>query len=52
MYEGVVGVACCEEINLARDLSEKSEIAIQAIPLIKNGCSNTIFNLETLKMTL
>jgi hypothetical protein len=52
MYEGVVGVACCEEINLARDLSEKSEIVIQAVPLIKNGCSNTIFNLETLKMTL
>ena len=51
-YEGIVGVACCEEINLARNLLEKFDVTAQAVPLIKNGCSNTRFNLETLKTTL
>ena len=52
MYEGVVGVACCEEINLARELLKNSRIVIQAIPLIKNGCAHTSFNMETLRMIL
>jgi hypothetical protein len=52
MYEGVVGVACCEEINLAREVLKNSGIVIQAIPLIRNGCSHTTFNMETLKMIL
>ena len=51
-YDGVIGVACCEEINLARDLLKSFKIAIQSVPLIKNGCSNTSFNIETLKAIL
>jgi len=27
-------------------------VAGQAIPLIKNGCANTVFNMETLVQTL
>lgn len=47
-YEGVVGVACGEEIKLGGEILESLEIAAQAVPLIKNGCANTVFNLETL----
>jgi hypothetical protein len=47
-YEGVVGVACGEEIKLGGEILESLGIAAQAVPLIKNGCANTIFNLETL----
>ena len=51
-YDGVVGVACCEEIKLAENFLEKMHISAQAVPLIKNGCSGTKFNMETLKKTL
>jgi len=51
-YDGVVGVACCEEIKLAENFLEKTHISAQAVPLIKNGCSGTKFNMETLKKTL
>jgi uncharacterized protein len=47
-YEGVVGVACGEEVKLTGDLIHEGDIAGQAIPLIKNGCANTVFNMETL----
>ncbi|MCL2292601.1 MAG: DUF116 domain-containing protein [Candidatus Bathyarchaeota archaeon] len=47
-YEGVVGVACGEESKMLRPLLNSMDIAVQAIPLIKNGCANTIFNIETL----
>jgi len=47
-YEGVVGVACGEEIKLFGPLLKSVGVSGQAIPLIKNGCANTIFNLETL----
>ena len=48
-YEGVVGVACTEEIGLATKILEQFNIATQNIPLIKNGCSGTRFNFETLE---
>lgn len=48
-YEGVIGVACTEEIALAIKILEQYNIAIQNIPLIKNGCSETRFNFETLR---
>lgn len=48
-YDGIVGVACTEEIKLATDMLKESGISSQAIPLLRNGCSNTIFNFETLK---
>jgi hypothetical protein len=51
-YEGVVGVACGEEIKMAVDTLGSMDVAGQAIPLIKNGCANTAFNMETLNKTL
>ncbi len=51
-YEGVVGVACGEEIKLAGELLNDAGVAGQSIPLIKNGCSNTVFNMDSLSTTL
>ena len=53
-YGGVVGVACAEEIKMSVGaLSNMSlDVAEQAIPLIKNGCANTAFNMETLARVL
>ncbi len=48
-YDGIVGVACPNEIKMGEDYLDKSGIPHQAIPLLKNGCSNTEFNLETFK---
>jgi hypothetical protein len=47
-YDGIVGIACGEEIKMLHPLLENLDIAVQAIPLIKNGCVNTVFNIETL----
>ena len=47
-YEGIVGVACTDEIKLAMSLIMKLKIPSQAVPLIKNGCAETRFNFETL----
>jgi len=51
-YEAVIGVACGMEIRLAEGLFSKLNLAGQAVPLIKNGCANTKFNIETLKRVL
>ena len=51
-YEGVVGVACGEEARLSGELLDNMGVSGQAIPLIKNGCANTVFNIETLLKTL
>lgn len=51
-YEGAIGVACGEETRLSGGMLEKLDIAGQAVPLLKNGCANTIFNVETLTKTL
>ena len=51
-YEGIVGVACGEEIKMFGPSLGGMNVAGQAIPLIKNGCANTIFNLETLAKVL
>ncbi len=51
-YEGAVGVACGEEIKMSGDALGGMGVAGQAIPLIKNGCANTAFNMETLVKTL
>jgi len=51
-YEGVVGVACGEEVKMLRPLLNNMKMAGQAIPLIKNGCANTVFNIETLVKVL
>jgi hypothetical protein len=47
-YEGVVGIACGEEMKVLGPLLNSMNVAGQAIPLLKNGCANTIFNMETL----
>jgi hypothetical protein len=51
-YEGVVGVACGEEIKLAMELMGGEGMAGQTVPLIKNGCSSTVFSMDTLSKTL
>lgn len=51
-YEGIVGVACTEEIKLARKILSGKGFAIQGVPLIKNGCANTKFEIRTLKSVL
>jgi hypothetical protein len=51
-YDAVVGVACSEEIKLANGLLEKMGLPSQNVPLIKNGCANTSFNIQTLKKVL
>lgn len=51
-YEGIVGVACGEEIKISGKNLLGMDVAEQAIPLIKNGCANTAFNMETLVKVL
>lgn len=51
-YEGIVGVACTDELKLAATILEHHKIPAQGIPLIKNGCSETRFSFETLDQTL
>jgi hypothetical protein len=51
-YEGVVGVACGEEIRISGETLTAMNIAGQGVPLIKNGCANTAFNIETLSKIL
>jgi len=47
-YEGVVGVACGEEIKLSGEGLKDTDVVGQVVPLIKNGCANTCFSIETL----
>jgi hypothetical protein len=51
-YDGIVGVACCEEVKLAAKLLELNKIPFQSVPLIKNGCSETKFSMETLESVM
>lgn len=51
-YDGVVGVACGEEVKLAGEALSRANIAGQAVPLLKNGCSNTFFSTKTLEQIL
>jgi len=51
-YEGIVGVACGEEMKIMGPLLSGLDVAGQGIPLIKNGCSSTVFNMETLRKVL
>jgi hypothetical protein len=52
MYEGAIGIACGEEMKMSGEVLGSMDVAGQAIPLIKNGCANTAFSLETLQKTL
>lgn len=51
-YDGIIGVACTEELKLGMAMLRQRNIPSQGIPLIKNGCSNTSFHLETLDLYL
>ena len=51
-YEGIVGVACGDEIKAGVKLLKQMSISRQTVPLIKNGCANTSFNIKTLFQTL
>ncbi len=51
-YEGVVGIACGEEMRMLAPLLGSMNVAGQAIPLIKNGCASTVFNMDTLMKVL
>jgi hypothetical protein len=51
-YEGIVGVACGEEMKIMKPLLSGMDVFGQGIPLIKNGCANTVFNMETLAKVL
>jgi hypothetical protein len=51
-YEGVVGVACGEEMKMMGLLLKGMNVSGQGIPLIKNGCASTAFNMETLRKVL
>jgi len=51
-YGGAVGVACPHEIQLGIKMGEKIRVPYQAVPLLRNGCSETEFSMETLKQTL
>src|SRR5665648_17562 len=44
-YEGIVGVACGEEMKMMSHLLDSMHVAGQGIPLIKNGCAGTVFNM-------
>lgn len=47
-YDGVLGVACTEELRLGGEYLKRIGVTGQALSLIKNGCANTKFNLENL----
>lgn len=51
-YEGIVGVACGEEMKIMGPLINDMKMTAQGIPLLKNGCSSTVFNMETLRKVL
>lgn len=51
-YDGVIGVACGEELKLAGEVLSQMNIAGQAVPLLRNGCANTFFNMEALLKVL
>ncbi len=50
--DAVLGVACPEEIKLGIKFVESKGKIVRGIPLTKNGCANTKFNLEVLKQNL
>lgn len=51
-YQGIIGIACTDELRLGIRILDQQNIPAQVIPLIKNGCSETKFNFETLEKTI
>jgi len=51
-YSAIVGVACNVEIKLGSRYLKSKGIPWQGVPLTKNGCSNTRFDLELLERVM
>ena len=51
-YEGVVGVACSQELKMGGHCLRNIGLAGQAVPLVKNGCANTSFSFRSLEKIL
>jgi hypothetical protein len=51
-YDAVVGVACGVELKLGYEILMKMGIPGQAVPLLKNGCAGTYFDIEELRRIL
>jgi hypothetical protein len=51
-FEGIVGVACGQELMPAYEMTRRVGLPAQAVPLIKNGCANTVFSYHVLEATL
>jgi uncharacterized protein len=51
-YEGIVGVACGEEVKMSLELLSSMNVTGQSVPLLKNGCANTTFSIDALTKTL
>jgi hypothetical protein len=51
-FEGIVGVACGQELRPAYEIVKRVGLPTQAVPLIKNGCANTVFSYQILEATL
>lgn len=51
-YGAVVGIACGFELRMAYDVLRRLNIPGQAIPLLKNGCAETWFDIEELRRIL
>jgi hypothetical protein len=51
-YEGVIGVACTQELREGGEYLKKKNLPGQSVFLVKNGCSNTRFNIESLEKIL
>ena len=49
VYDGIIGVACTEELKLGTECLMEYKIPAMSVPLVKNGCSGTKFNLQTFK---
>jgi hypothetical protein len=51
-FEGIIGVACGQELMPAYQMTQKFKLPSQAVPLLKNGCANTVFSLPVLEAVL
>jgi hypothetical protein len=51
-YEGVVGVACSQELKEGGEYLESKNLPCQAVFLTNNGCANTEFNIKSLEKIL
>ncbi len=51
-FDALIGVACGQELIPAFNVIKRVGLPTQAVPLIKNGCANTVFSLPILESVL